>query len=77
MGCVTKVFKKNIHISFQARIVRVGIPIFTICFNSHKEASDWLSENEENYIYNHEECLKKWNRLDLLRKRKKSRTGKI
>ncbi len=77
MGSVVKVYKNKIHISWQARIVRVGIPTFTISFNTYDEAADWLNQNEKKYIHDHERCLKEWNRLDLLRERKEKRTGKI
>jgi hypothetical protein len=77
MGSIVKVFKNDRHISWQARIVRSGLPKFTICFNSYDEACEWLSLNEKKYINDHERCLKEWNRLDLLRNRREARTGKI
>lgn len=76
MGCVTKVFKNGKHIAWQARIVRVGIPKFTLSFCSYSEALEWLNKNEENYI-NNPDIFKDFDRLKELRIRKKKRTGKI
>lgn len=77
MGTICKVFKNEKHISWQAKIRRVGIPSFSLSFNTYEQAADWLNENEEKYIYEHRELTKKTNRLELARKRKKERTGKI
>jgi len=77
MGSVVKVYKNKKHIAWQARICRVGLPKFTLCFNTYEEAADWLNENEEVYISNPEFILQKVNRLNNLRDRKKKRTGKI
>lgn len=77
MGSVVKVLKKGKHVSWQARICRVGIPKFTLSFCSYEEAFDWLNENEENYINNPEVFLDAIDRLKELRLRRKKRIGKI
>ncbi len=77
MGSVVKVLKKGKHIGWQARICRVGIPIFTLSFCTYDEAADWLNENEEKYIYNPNFLIKQVNRREESRKRKKKRTGRI
>ena len=76
MGSVTKVYKNGKHIAWQARIVRVGIPTFTLSFCKYDEAADWLNENEENYI-NNPKSFKDFDRATELRNRRKKRTGKI
>ncbi len=53
MGSVVKVYKNGKHVSWQARICRVGLPKFTLCFCTYDEASDWLNCNEERYIMDH------------------------
>lgn len=77
MGSVVKVYKKEKHVSWQARICRVGIPKLTLSFCTYDEASDWLNENEESYINNPELFMKEFNRLKELRGRRKKRNGKI
>jgi hypothetical protein len=76
MGCVTKVYKNGKHIGWQARIVRVGVPRFTLSFCTYDEAVEWLNENEENYI-NDPESLKYLDRVKELRGRRKKRMGKV
>lgn len=77
MGSVVKVYKKGKHVSWQERILRVGIPSFTICFCTYDEAADWLNENEERYMNNPVRFLEEIDRLKEIRARRKKRTGKI
>jgi hypothetical protein len=76
MGCVCKVYKNGKHIAWQARIVRTGIPRFTLSFCTYDEAANWLDENEEDYI-NNLDLFKDLDRVKELRERRKKRTGKI
>ena len=76
MGCVTKVYKNGKHVAWQARIVRVGVPRFTLSFCSYDEAAEWLNENEEDYI-NNPELFQDLDRVKELRGRRKKRTGRI
>lgn len=76
MGCVTKVYKNGKHVAWQARIVRTGIPRFTLSFCTYDEAVDWLNENEEDYI-NNPNAFKDLDRLKELRVRRKKRTGRM
>ena len=77
MGSVVKVYKNGKHVSWQARICRVGIPKLTLSFCSYDEAYDWLNENEESYINNPELFMTELNRIKELRERRKKRNGKI
>lgn len=77
MGSVVKVYKNKKHIGWQARIVRVGLPKFTLCFCTYDEAADWLNENEERFIHNHKSVIEEIDRLKKLRTRRKLRTGKV
>jgi len=70
MGCVSKVYKNGKHVAWQARIVRTGIPRFTLSFCTYEEACDWLNDNEEDYINNHD-------LFKDMRGRRKKRTGRI
>lgn len=76
MGCVCKVYKGGNHIGYQARIVRVGLPKFTLSFLTYEQARDWLDANEESYIRNPSKYLG-MNRIDALRDRRKKRNGRI
>lgn len=77
MGSVVRIWKNGKQISWQARICRVGLPKFTMCFCTYDEASDWINENEENYIKNHKKFIEEVDRLKELRFRRKKKTGKI
>lgn len=77
MGSVVKVYKNGKHVSWQARICRVGLPKFTLCFCTYDQASDWLNCNEERYIMDHKIVRGEVDRLLSLRLRKKEKTGKM
>lgn len=77
MGSVVKVYKNDKHIGWQARICRVGLPKFTLCFCTYDEAADWINENEEKYIHNHKQVIQEVDRLKALRSRRKTKTGKM
>jgi len=77
MGSVVKVYKNGKHIAWQARICRVGVPKLTLSFCTYDEASDWINENEEEYINNPESILDTLDRLKELRVRRKKKNGKI
>lgn len=49
-----RIAKGCVNISYQVQIRRIGIPPFTISFCTHEEARDWVENNENEYLKNHE-----------------------
>lgn len=76
MGSVVKVFKRGDFVGYQARIVRVGLPVLTLSFVDYEDACDWLVRTEESYIKDPEGVMRELNRLKELRGRRKKR-GKV
>jgi hypothetical protein len=68
--------------SFRVQIRRVGVPYFSMCFDTLQEAGEWVRDNEEEYVRSPEEYQKfreRQVRLHLRRERefqrKKTREG--
>ena len=71
MATIFNRLNKNGTITTRVMIRRKGLPIFCLAFDDENEAKDWIEENEQKYIKDHEPYIK-WieeNRLELQRER--------
>lgn len=71
MASIVKIPLKSGSV-WQVRIVRVGLPKFTLTFSTYAEASEWADKHEEAYMRDPEAYLS-INRLDKRRERERHR----